>query len=63
MIDSTDFLIDRADARMDLAEVLRIAGRHHHAVEVLEEARRLHVEKGNDVSVARADALLVELAR
>jgi tetratricopeptide (TPR) repeat protein len=63
MIDSTDFLIDRADARMDLAEVLRIAGRRHHAVEVLEEARRLHAEKGNDVSAARADALLVELAR
>jgi class 3 adenylate cyclase/tetratricopeptide (TPR) repeat protein len=63
MIDSTDFLIDRADARMDLAEVLRIAGRHHHAMEVLEEARRLHAEKGNDVSAARADALLVELAR
>jgi class 3 adenylate cyclase/tetratricopeptide (TPR) repeat protein len=61
MIDATDFLIDRADARMDLAEVLRIARRPDEAVEALDQARRLHGEKGNVVSVARADALLAAL--
>jgi tetratricopeptide (TPR) repeat protein len=60
-IDRTDFLIDRADARMDLAEVLRLAGRRGEAVAALEEAQRLHEEKGNLVSVERADKLLAAL--
>jgi class 3 adenylate cyclase/tetratricopeptide (TPR) repeat protein len=59
MIESTDFLLDRADARMELAEVLRLAGRHEEADALLDEARRLHDRKGNTVSAARAAAQLV----
>ena len=58
MIDSTDFLLDRADARMDLAEVLRLAGRGEEADALLDEARLLHEQKGNAVSAARAAAQL-----
>ena len=58
MVDRTDFLLDRADARMDLAEVLRLAGRTDEAARLLGEARRLHDEKGNAVSARRAEALL-----
>jgi class 3 adenylate cyclase/tetratricopeptide (TPR) repeat protein len=59
MIDSTDFLLDRADARVDLGEVLRLAGRDDDADALLDEARRLHEQKGNSVSAARAAAQLV----
>ena len=59
MIDSTDFLLDRADARVDLGEVLRLAGREDEADALLDEARRLHEQKGNTVSAARAAARLV----
>jgi class 3 adenylate cyclase/tetratricopeptide (TPR) repeat protein len=58
-VDSTEFLLDRADARVDLGEVLRLAGRDEEADGLLEEARRLHEEKGNAVSAARAAAQLV----
>ena len=63
LIDRTDFLIDRADARMDLAEVLRLGGRSGEAASLLEDARRLHEQKGNIVSAGRAAALLAELGR
>jgi tetratricopeptide (TPR) repeat protein len=56
-IDSTEFLLDRADMRMDLAEVLRLAGRRDEAAAALDEARRLHEQKGNVVSARRAGAL------
>jgi tetratricopeptide (TPR) repeat protein len=59
LIDSTDFLLDRADARVDLGEVLRLAGREDEADALLDEARRLHEQKGNTVSAARAAAQLV----
>ena len=61
LIDGTDFLIDRADARMDLAEVLLVEGRSGEAAELLEEALHLHEQKGNLVSAERARALLAEL--
>jgi len=53
LIDQTDFLIDRAEARMDLAEVLSLAGRQDEAARVLVEARQLHEQKGNVVSAER----------
>jgi class 3 adenylate cyclase/tetratricopeptide (TPR) repeat protein len=59
MIDATDFLLDRADARVDLGEVLRLAGHDEEADGLLDEARRLHEQKGNTVSAARAAAQLV----
>jgi hypothetical protein len=60
LMDQTEFLVDRADARMDLTEVLRLADRPNDAVSVLEEALRLHEQKGNLVSAERARALLAE---
>lgn len=53
LIDQTDFLIDRADARTDLAEVLCLTGRSEEAAELLAEARRLHEQQGNMVSAKR----------
>jgi tetratricopeptide (TPR) repeat protein len=61
LIDQTDFPIDRADARMDLAEVLVLAGPPDEAAEVLQDALRLHEQKGNLVSAERTRALLAEL--
>ena len=52
LIDQTDFRIDRADARMDLTEVV-LAGRRDDAARVLAEAQRLHEQKGNIVSAER----------
>jgi tetratricopeptide (TPR) repeat protein len=63
LVDQTDFPIDRADARMDLAEVLVLAGRSDEAAEVLQDGLRLHEEKGNLVSAERTRALLNELGR
>jgi thioredoxin-like negative regulator of GroEL len=63
LTDQTEFLVDRADARMDLAEVLVLAGRPDEAGEVLEDALRLHKQKGNLVSAERARALLGGLGR
>jgi tetratricopeptide (TPR) repeat protein len=61
LIDQTDFLGDRADARMDLAEVLRVAGRFDEAAQVLEEDLCLYEQKGNLVSAERTRELLAEL--
>ena len=61
-IDRTDFLIDRADARVDLAEVLRAAGGAEEARSLLREARELNDLKGNVAAAARVDALLDERA-
>jgi tetratricopeptide (TPR) repeat protein len=60
-IDRTDFLIDRADARVDLAEVLRIGGGSGESVALLHEARELNEQKGNIVSAEKVGALLAEL--
>ena len=50
----TDFLDHRARAHEDLAEVLRLAGQHEAASAELDSAIRLHDQKGNLVSAARA---------
>jgi tetratricopeptide (TPR) repeat protein len=63
LVDQTDFPIDRADARMDLAEVLLLASRPNEAAEVLQEALRLYEQKGNLVSAERTRELLAELGR
>jgi class 3 adenylate cyclase/tetratricopeptide (TPR) repeat protein len=63
LIDQTEFLVERADARMDLAEVLLVAGRSDEAAHVLHEALRLHEQKGNLFSAERTRALLTELGR
>jgi tetratricopeptide (TPR) repeat protein len=56
----TDFLVVHGDALVDLAEVLRLAGRGDEAVPALEDAIRLYDRKGNVVSSRRARALLEE---
>ena len=52
----------RGDARMDLAEVLRLSGRPAEAVEALEEAAREFERKGNLVSAERARAAQAEIS-
>jgi class 3 adenylate cyclase/tetratricopeptide (TPR) repeat protein len=59
--DSTDMLTERADALVDLAEVLTLAGRRDEAAEVLGAAEALYSEKGHSVGVARTKSLLAEL--
>jgi class 3 adenylate cyclase/tetratricopeptide (TPR) repeat protein len=49
----TDRLIDRAAVHADLAEVLRLAGRDEEAAAALDEAIRLHEQKGNLAARAR----------
>jgi tetratricopeptide (TPR) repeat protein len=61
LIDRTDYSLDRAEARMGLAQVLLIAGRSDEAEHVLEEALRLHEEKGNVPATERTRKLLAEL--
>jgi hypothetical protein len=58
----TDFLDMHGDALMALAEVLRQAGRDEEARSAAQEAIQLYERRGNVVSVARAGALLGELA-
>jgi len=60
-VEQSDFLPAHAEALMDLAEILRLAGRPEEAVPVLKEALRLHNLKGNVVSATRVCALLDEL--
>ncbi len=60
--DSTDMLAERADAHVDLAEVLKLAGRHEEAAEALAKAEKLYAEKGYLVGVARTQSLRRELA-
>jgi tetratricopeptide (TPR) repeat protein len=59
----TDGLDWRADALVDLAEVLRLAGRPVDAAGSLEEALRLYEAKGVVPSAQRTRALLAELAQ
>jgi tetratricopeptide (TPR) repeat protein len=50
----TDFLVLHGDALMDLAEVLRTAGRNEESVPVVQEALQLYEQKGNVVAAERA---------
>jgi DNA-binding SARP family transcriptional activator len=58
----TDFLVLRADALMDLAEVLRLSGREGECAPVVGQALELYEQKGNVVGVGRARALLADAA-
>jgi class 3 adenylate cyclase/tetratricopeptide (TPR) repeat protein len=56
--DPTDMLEAKADALVDLAEVLAAADRRPEAAETLARAEALYAEKGHLVGVARAQSLL-----
>jgi tetratricopeptide (TPR) repeat protein len=58
----TDALGLRADAFMDLAEVLGLVGRTDEALPALDEAARLFDAKGNLAYLARAQAARAEMA-
>ena len=55
--DQTDALNDRAQTLLDLAEVLRLAGRHDEALEPVRRALALYERKGNAVAAERARLL------
>jgi len=57
----TDWLNLRGDTLMDLAEVLRLAGRADEAASAVEDALRLYEQKGTVVSARKARELLEEL--
>jgi tetratricopeptide (TPR) repeat protein len=61
IIDGTDFIIDRADARVGLAEVLELAGRPGDAVAAATEALGLYEAKGNVLQAGLARARLERL--
>jgi class 3 adenylate cyclase/tetratricopeptide (TPR) repeat protein len=63
LVEQTDWLQGHADALMDLAEVLRLAGRTQNAAESLRQALQLYDHKGNLVLAAKARNGLRELAR
>jgi DNA-binding SARP family transcriptional activator/tetratricopeptide (TPR) repeat protein len=56
--EQSDFLNAHADALLDFADVLELAGRPKDAASRREEALRLYEQKGNVVSAARARSLL-----
>ena len=56
--DETDFTVLRADAFMDLAEVLRTAGREAESVLFVAQALELYEQKGNVVAAGRARRIL-----
>ena len=60
---TTDFPNFHGDALMDLAEVLRIAGRAAEGTSAVEQAVTLYDRKGNVVSAGKARTLLNELPR
>jgi class 3 adenylate cyclase/tetratricopeptide (TPR) repeat protein len=58
----TEYSNDRTGVLMDLAEVLRIAGRSDEGIAVIREALDLFEQREDVVSAARARALIEELA-
>ena len=57
-VEQTDMLEATADAKLDLAGVLRAAGKDAEALQAIEEAARLYERKRHLVGVARTRALL-----
>jgi class 3 adenylate cyclase/tetratricopeptide (TPR) repeat protein len=57
----TDYIVWGTDTLMDLAEVLRAAGRVDEAILRIQDALALYEAKGDVVSSAKARALLIEL--
>ena len=62
LIEGTDMLEARAEAKLDLAEVLQPAGKNAERVQLIEEASSLYEQKRHLVGMARTAALL-EAAR
>jgi hypothetical protein len=60
IIDETDFIVDRSDARIGLAEVLEVAGRRDEAQAAATDALGLYEAKGN---VLQANLARVRLER
>jgi DNA-binding SARP family transcriptional activator/tetratricopeptide (TPR) repeat protein len=61
--ETSDFRFSHAEALLDLGVVLRLAGEGPAAAEAIEEALRLHEQKGNLVGADSARDLLEELSR
>ena len=61
MVDRTDQWNERANARMTLAEVCRLAGRLDEAADAAAKAQEYYERKGNCVMAERARALLAAL--
>jgi hypothetical protein len=61
LAEPTDMLGAKADAFVDLAEVLAAAGRREDAAEAVASAEALYAAKGHLVGVARAQSLLTAL--
>jgi class 3 adenylate cyclase/tetratricopeptide (TPR) repeat protein len=61
LLEPTQFVTDRAFSLLDLAEVLRLAGRPSDAAAAIESAIDLFERKGNVVSAERARRLLDDL--
>jgi class 3 adenylate cyclase/tetratricopeptide (TPR) repeat protein len=62
-VDKTDQLDSRAEVRVDLAEVLRLEGRHGEAGRELDRAIAMYKEKGNEIGEASARRLLAQVRR
>jgi hypothetical protein len=60
LADESDFLWDRANALMNLADVLTISGRATEAAILVQHAKQLYEQKGIEVSANRARSLLAE---
>ena len=58
----TDYSTDRTGVLMDLAEVLRLAGRPEESIGTLREALDLFERREDEVSVARTEEMIEELA-
>jgi hypothetical protein len=58
LADETDFTVLRADAFMDLAEVLRTTGRDIESAPLVDQALGLYEQKGNVVAAGRARRIL-----
>jgi tetratricopeptide (TPR) repeat protein len=63
VIDQTDYIMWRGDARMSLAYVLRKAGRAREAATVLREALELYERKGDVADASKARAELEDLPK
>ncbi len=62
LVDRTDALNQRADVRLDLAQVLSLGGRLDQALQAAEEAVRLYQQKGNTVSARRGLTMVEHFA-
>jgi ATP/maltotriose-dependent transcriptional regulator MalT len=60
LAEESDFLWDRANALMSLAEVLTVRGRGTEAASAIQQALELYELKGIDVSAEKARALLAD---